>query len=169
MLKSTSNMTTHLRNTAQPLNTISVKYRTLLGQYRRNRKESHKMDWHIIKNYKEARKSVPDPGPQGPEGDFWPINLDLFGTDILNSGGIKVLESLSSLEAGTLAALVEINRINLLRLDQKLFLRRSLVFLVAAIGFSVPVLKEIPPDKLRFAAPFVIDILSHAFVFKFWM
>jgi hypothetical protein len=58
----------------------------------------------------------------------------MFGNEVFYNGGLKVLESLSALDVGTLAALVEINRINLLRIEQQLFARRIVAFLIAGVG-----------------------------------
>jgi hypothetical protein len=122
---------------------ISVSYKMLLGQYSRNRKEIRKKEGRLIKNLREARKGVSEPEPiptEGKEG-FWAGTLDLFGNDIVSGGGIEVLESLFLLDAGTLAALIEWNRINLLRIEQKLLIRRCGVLLIAGLSAVAPLAK----------------------------
>jgi hypothetical protein len=142
-------MTPDPRANPESVGTISVRYRMLLGQYCRERKkvekEENKESRQYFSNLLKGRKGVSDAIPPerrerfwGREGfwGYWAATLDLFRNEIVDSGGIGVLESLFALDAATLAALIEWNRINLLRIEQRLFTRRLVVFVIAALGVA---------------------------------
>ncbi len=131
-------MTNDLRDSPPPLGTIPDLYTMLLGRYIRNRKEldakATKEGREYFKNLLKGRRQVFDPLPPEKQVGWLAGTIDTFSTEILDSGGSAVLESLSKLDVATLAVLVEINQINLRRVEQRLFIRRAVAIVVATLG-----------------------------------
>jgi hypothetical protein len=154
-------MSPHAINHQHSFEEISITYRMLLGQYCRARKkiesDGARAGWnHLAKpwNWKRSDWSesiLPEGHKSGPGG-----LLDNFGSDIVYFRGIDTLESLKNLDLPTLAVLVEWNRINLVRVDQRFFIRRSVLFLVAALGVLATAYKV---DFLQGANAIFLDVL----------
>ena len=140
-------MTIELNDDPQALSAIPLIYRTLLDEYVRNRKEIQtkrsKEDRKLIDNSRDERKGISKPDSRTDGVGFWVANIDIFGNDVVFSGGMGVLKSMSTMDAGTIAALIEWNRINLVCVERKLFLRRSWAVLITGIGVVATLYKLI--------------------------
>lgn len=126
----------------------------LLGQYCRNRKEvqksREKKSRHLISNLRNARKGITDdPLPEGEKSGAGG-DLDIFGYEILyTGGGNETLDSLWALDKATLAALIDWNRVNLALVNQKLVIRRSVAFIVAFVAAIAKIREMHLLDKTR--------------------
>ena len=101
--------------------------------------------------------------------------MDLFRNEVIDAGGIGILESLSKLDAATLAALIEWNRINLLRIEQKLVMRRLVYFLIAALSIVATldklevfknVFKTVSKNQILISA---LRVYGEALLSKWWL
>jgi hypothetical protein len=164
VLRYATMMTTDPGGNLQTLGSISLRYRMLLGEYTRDRKEKIRKDRQLISNLRKARKGVSEsitPRGQG----YWAASLDLFGNDVVYSGGFAALESLFIVDAGTLAALIEWNRINVLRIERILFFRRLVAYLVTGVGIIASIVATL--DKLKVFDSRIVDRVIID-LFKLW-
>jgi len=141
----------------------------LLGKYCLNRmkieRTAAKEGWrYVIRPWTVRNLSgtiVPEGNESGPGG-----SLDIFGCEVIYTGGIEILESLWKLDVATLAAFIEWNRINLLRTQQRFFIRRFVIFLVALLGVIASL------DKVHVLDyPIVKDIFTlyaHVLLKQWW-
>jgi hypothetical protein len=147
-------MTNDPRDSPRPLRAVTILYSTLLEQYIQNRKELEdryeKAAYRAIKNFLMRRKQVADPIPSPFEEGvgFRAGTIDFFGAYMKYYGAMEVLESLSTLDVSTLAALVEINRINLVRIERRLLFRRFVSLLIVAIPVVATLSKPIAFSKV---------------------
>jgi hypothetical protein len=122
----------------QSLGDISILYRMLLGQYYSDRKVLQDRwaseGWlYIRKPWLAARHLSDAIVPEGKQSGRGGA-VDAFGCEVVYAGGVATLESLEALDVRTLATLIEWNRINLVRVERLLFIRRAALFLIAVIG-----------------------------------
>jgi hypothetical protein len=144
----------------QRISAIPVRYAMLLGQYIRNKKEFEakeaKESNQYLKNLLMGRKQVPHVLPPEKKVGLMAGTIDFFGKTV-DGGGEGVWEALSALDAATLAAFVQINKINLLRIDRERLLRRSGAVLIVGLGIVVSL------DKLNIFSDPIVRRVSKRF------
>jgi hypothetical protein len=125
---------------------LSDLYWDLLGEYRINRKASEAEDGKRTERpplNKSALREALQEFKQLRQNKVWKAYpLDFFSQNVVYKGGSQTLERLLALDKRTLATFVEWNRVNLVIVEQNMFIRRVGTFLFALVPVVGLVVKD---------------------------